>query len=113
MVKYSRRHGALVDRRWFNRIFGQQNGRTDAECWALDAFITTVVSGSGFETKNWGDITAFAREFNFTPWGYLRVWWEDARRVDHGVVVENRDGKPHFAWFRNHVRVSDWEEMTR
>jgi hypothetical protein len=90
-------------------------------------FVSGTIMGSDFEDKEWSDFCAFQREFGGTPWKYFKVWWNDERRADSGwPVVENRDGKPHFAWFRvsdvrvsdirldrTHVRVSDWEEMTR
>jgi hypothetical protein len=100
MVKYSKKNGArYFDRRLLNLIFGKKTRRPDEECWEMAKFVSGTIIGSSFEV--W---------WNYE---YFKVWWNDERRAGGWPVVENRDGKPHFAWFRNGVRVSDWEEMAR
>jgi hypothetical protein len=114
MVKYSKKNGArYFDRRLLNLIFGKKTRRPDEECWEMAKFVSGTIIGSSFEDKWYDDFCVFMREFAGTPWKYFKVWWNDERRAGGWPVVENRDGKPHFAWFRKGVRVSDWEEMTR
>ena len=121
MVKYSKKNGALFDRRFLSRTFEKKNARPDAECWELDSFIRSVSIGCGFEAKTWGDIVDFVRRYECTPWGYFQIWFEDERRSPKSwPVCENRNGKPHFAWFKQTqspsgigytLQVWLWEEM--
>ena len=113
MAKYTKKNGALFDRRILNKLFGQKSGRTNAECWGLEKFVRKIITGSGWECKTWHDFAAFNKHFDATnmwrTWLTVPTMLNSTSLDETCPVVEMRDGRPQWALFEGGERQTEWE----
>ena len=100
----------IFDRRMLSSLFGKKNRRPDAECWAIEKFVSSAVIGSGFEFKTMRNFAAFARNFAIRI-KMLRELYADQK--GDRVAFEVDQGRCRYAWFQDgdggtSVQTTEW-----
>ena len=105
-MKYSQ-HGKL-NRRDLSKWFDNKSGRSDKECFELEAFIGNVLCGCGWDFKERFDFLKFNAEFgiSYVSW---RMWFSESEpESDKWPVVELHDSRPMWTWFQHSMQIGEW-----
>jgi hypothetical protein len=110
MVKYSKKNGAIFDRRFLSWLFGKQNARPDEECWELEKFVVSTIAGWDVERPNFyvrhaGEFYACSAKCGLTPEIWQR-WFTE--RQNGWAVVEQQRGAYVWTWFQSSRQMGSW-----
>ena len=113
--KYSTANGCRLNRRFLSRMFGKKTARPDAECWALENFLSNTLAGcdvgllSGrFYIEGPYDVLEFLAKCGVTN-EVLRKWF--AERENGWPVVEKQNGAYVWTWFKNSRQMGHWAPL--